>query len=184
MTDRLSLVLTVCAVIALAVFVITALFVAVVDAIAERYKRGWGESGEYARRFDPSTVCRISGRVVMVERFAPRHALSRGVHLLLRSASGNLLVALGPAWYVDAQETSFKSGDWVEVVGSMIEYRGKPVLVAAEVTKGRRTLILRDANGRPAWVGDAARRHRGAATPLYQSDLDRHLWSRKGLKSG
>jgi hypothetical protein len=62
------------------------------------------------------------------------------------------------------------------------------VLVAAEVTKDGQSLTLREPNGKPVWAGeaavsdrdgrDAANRERPvAAPPLYQTDLERHLWS-------
>jgi hypothetical protein len=62
-------------------------------------------------------------------------------------------VHLGPAWYIENQDMSVKTGDKVEVKGSKVEIGGKPVIIGAEVKKGEDTLILRDESGVPLWSG-------------------------------
>ncbi len=114
---------------------------------------GWGPGSAYGRRYDVRTVETIQGRVVAVERFEPSKGMSPGVHLQVQTDKGRLSVHLGPAWYLDRQEVQIAAGDRIEVLGSRIEFGGKPAIVAAEVHRGDETLTLRDANGYPVWSG-------------------------------
>jgi hypothetical protein len=106
--------------------------------------------------------------------------MSRGVQLLVKTHDEVLRVHLGPAWFMDSQTEDFKPGDRVEVLGSRVKGEGGPVVIAAEVKKGSRVLRVRDHEGAPRWDGwtqAASSVPARAETPLYQTDLDRHLWS-------
>jgi hypothetical protein len=199
MNERICFGLEVVSVIALAVFVLTALFLGAVDALAQvegNGGHGWTADSEYNCRYDVNTLCTVGGKIRRVERFAPSHGMSRGVHLVMQTAEGDLTVDLGPAWFVDNQDERFRAGDSVEILGSRITYRGESVLVAAKVRTGRRVLNLRDADGRPLWSGwkqveeelavpACQSVHAGVEIQhespescfLYKSDVDRHLWS-------
>jgi len=50
------------------------------------------------------------------------------------------------------------NGDKVEVKGVRTNLAGKPVVIAAEVKKGDKVLVLRDAAGVPVWAGWGMRR--------------------------
>ena len=113
---------------------------------------GWS-SGPYARVYDPKTVETLKGEVVQVDRVTPMRGMSEGVHVVLKTDKGTTDVHLGPAWYLDHQDTEVAVGDRVEVRGSKVNVGGKPAVVAAEVKKGNETLQLRDANGLPLWRG-------------------------------
>jgi len=121
-------------------------------AAQPRAERGAGPAG---RTYDPKTVQHVAGEVVRVDRVpsSPR-GRGRGVHLVLRTAPAETLaVHLGPAWYVDRQPVKIAAGDRIEVDGSRVTIDGTPVLIAARVTKGGETLVLRDDRGVPAWRG-------------------------------
>ena len=45
------------------------------------------------------------------------------------------------------------SGDRIEVKGSRVTIEGQPVIIAAEVSKGEQTLLLRHGDGTPYWSG-------------------------------
>ncbi len=48
---------------------------------------------------------------------------------------------------------SFAKGDQVEALGSKVRAGGKEVIVAREITKDKRTLVLRNGQGVPQWSG-------------------------------
>lgn len=111
--------------------------------------------------YDPGTVETVSGKVVAVERTAPKGrtmdgrmpGTRYGVHLVLKTGKETIPVHLGPAWYIENQAVKIAPKDRIEVKGSRIMFEGKPALVAAQVTKGSEVLTLRDANGVPVWIG-------------------------------
>lgn len=114
---------------------------------------GWGMGGSYGRMYSPQTVETVSGEVVKINKIKPMKGMSYGIHLVLKTDSGEVPVHLGPAWYIDNQDISIKEGDKVDVKGSKVDFQGKPTIIAAEVQKGDEVLKLRDDNGYPAWAG-------------------------------
>jgi hypothetical protein len=113
---------------------------------------GW-TSGPYARLYDPKTVETAKGEITQVDEAAPLHGMSAGVHITLKTDRGPMSVHLGPAWYLDHQDTQLAVGDRVDVRGSRVSVEGKPTLIAADVRKGNETLRLRDDQGLPLWRG-------------------------------
>jgi len=114
---------------------------------------GWGMGGKYCRMYDPKTVETINGEVLSVTRVTPMKGMSKGVHLLVKTDKESISVHLGPTWFIDSQDVKIERQDRVEVKGSRITFDGKPVIIAAEVTKGDQVLKLRDENGVPVWSG-------------------------------
>ena len=127
--------------------------------------QGWGSGGQYGRIYDVTTVETLEGDVVTVERFDPGPNMTPGVHLMLRSGDKTISVHLGPAWYVENQERQLEAGDNVRVEGPHVMYKGAEVLIAARVTRGDETLVLRDQDGIPAWSGWRGRGTRGRRRP-------------------
>ena len=111
--------------------------------------------------YDPSTVETVRGEVVGVEHIAAAKGRSGGVHLMLKTDRETVPVHLGPAWYVDKQNVHVERGDRVEVTGSRVSFAGKPAIIARQVTKGGKTLTLRNEAGVPAWAGRGGGPHRG-----------------------
>ena len=114
---------------------------------------GWGMQGQYSKMYDLKTVETISGKVVSVTTITPEKGMSTGVHLMVKTDKATVSVHLGPAWYLDNQDTKIVTGDKIEVKGSRITFKGKPAIIAAEVQKGNETLVLRNENGIPFWSG-------------------------------
>ena len=104
------------------------------------------------RLYDPATVVTVTGTIVGESRI-DRGAGHSGVHLLVRTAEGEIPVHLGPDFWVDNQTVKFAQGDQITARGSRITFEGKPAIIAETVTKGATTLVLRDAKGVPAWSG-------------------------------
>jgi hypothetical protein len=114
---------------------------------------GWGMKGAYGRLYNPSTVTTVVGNVVAVNQMTPMKGMGPGIHVELKTDEGNVDVHLGPAWYLDRQDTRIQKGDRIEVKGSRVTVGGKPALIAAEVRKGDELLKLRDEQGIPVWSG-------------------------------
>jgi len=116
-------------------------------------KGGQSPSGDWNRMYDPKTVQTIAGQVVNVDEVTMMKGRYTGIHLKLKTEKDTTDVHLGPSWYIEKQETKIGKGDTVRITGSRITFQGKPVLIAAVVTKGDKTLKLRDEKGFPLWSG-------------------------------
>jgi hypothetical protein len=114
---------------------------------------GWGPGGQYNRMYDPKAVETISGEVVSVDRITPGKGMTGGIHMNVKTDKETISVHLGPAWYIENQDTKIAAKDKVEVKGAKTTFAGKPVIIAAEVKKGDDVLRLRDDNGYPVWSG-------------------------------
>ncbi|MCR4294254.1 MAG: DNA-binding protein [Elusimicrobia bacterium] len=114
---------------------------------------GWGMSGAYARHFDPKTVETLEGEVSKVETAVPKRGMSRGIHLVLKTAKEEVSVHLGPQWFLERQEFSVEPKDRLTVTGSRVDIEGEVAVIASELRKGDMTLVLRDAQGYPVWSG-------------------------------
>ena len=139
--------------IAAAVLVVALAFTASAFAAPRMGMGGWGMGTKYGRMYNPQTVETISGEVVKVEKITPMKGMSSGIHILVKTDTGEISVHLGPSWYIDKQDTKIAVGDKVEVKGSKVDISGKPAVIAAEVQKGDEVLKLRDDNGYPVWAG-------------------------------
>ncbi len=114
---------------------------------------GWGPGTPYTRLYNPQTMETVSGDVVAVDRITPLKGMSYGIHLLLKTQTATISIHLGPSWYLENQNIRVSVGDKIKVKGSKVIFNGKPVLIAAEVRKGDKVLMLRDAHGYPLWSG-------------------------------
>lgn len=110
----------------------------------------WGKPG--ARRiYDLATVETTKGQVKSIDRVPSRKGGAPEIHLSLRTATETIGVFLGPEGYVEKQPVKIALDDEIEVKGSRVKLRQRPMLMAAEVRKGQATLALRDANGAALW---------------------------------
>jgi hypothetical protein len=104
------------------------------------------------RNYDPSADTTVKGTIGNVQQQAGKNA-GQGTHLLLKTDSGTLPVHVGPSAYIAKKQFSFSKGDEIKVLGSKVSVGGKGTLLAREITKGSKTLVLRDAQGIPEWAG-------------------------------
>ncbi|OLP17517.1 DNA-binding protein [Leptolyngbya sp. 'hensonii'] len=114
---------------------------------------GWGRNSQYQRLYNLNTVTTITGKVIAVDNQVSMRGMSTGVHVKVSTANGNILVHLGPAWYLGNQDVQIELGDQIEVTGSQVTLAGVPVIIAAKIRKGDQILTLRDQNGFPVWSG-------------------------------
>ncbi|MEW6660703.1 MAG: hypothetical protein AB1424_18835 [Thermodesulfobacteriota bacterium] len=102
-----------------------------------------------------SNLCRPlndRGKVVQVRTEMIQEGMYPGMALLVDTKShGQVLVHLGPVWYLERQEFTINPGDEVGIKGMCDKLDGKVSVVAYELTKGDYVLHLRDAQGRPNW---------------------------------
>ncbi len=105
------------------------------------------------RVYDPAKVETVTGQVISQEPITCPSGNCQGIGVTLKTGATNIVVHLGPQWYLEKQSVKLAAGDTVVVKGSKISLQGEDVFVAAEVTKGSEILKLRDASGIPAWAG-------------------------------
>ena len=89
--------------------------------------------GGYGGMYDVQTVQTVSGEVTSVEKVTYNRRGYHGMHLLLKTAEGDLSVHPGPSWFIDRQPMGIEPHDVIEVTGSRVACAGKPALIAAEV---------------------------------------------------
>jgi len=102
--------------------------------------------------YNPKTEVTVKGTIEDVQQQQGRHGWM-GTHLVLKTDSGTLDVHAGPSGYIAENHFSFAKGDVIEVIGSKVTIQDKDALLAREITKDEKTLVLRNAQGIPAWSG-------------------------------
>jgi hypothetical protein len=104
-------------------------------------------------RYDATKTETVKGQVVAVEKVGGRGNAGSGIGLKLKTTSGELVIHLGPQWYLDRQGgAAIAAGDTVEVTGVKTLRRRGEIFIAAEVRKGTDVLKLRDEHGVPLWA--------------------------------
>jgi hypothetical protein len=104
--------------------------------------------------YDPATEVTVTGTVAQVLRHTPERR--REIHLLLDTAPGKQLeVHIAPAYFLAWKQFTFERGDRLELVVS--KAKNEPHYLARSVTKGARTLVLRDPSGKPLWRRSGSR---------------------------
>ena len=117
--------------------------------IATQAQMGPGP-GKHMSNYDPKTEVTMSGTVDRVTQVSG-HRGWQGTHLFVKTDTGTIEVHLGPADYIASQQFSFAAGDAVEVTGSKVKMQDTDALIAREINKEGKTLVLRNAQGIPNW---------------------------------
>jgi hypothetical protein len=93
-----------------------------------------------------------SGKVAQVLTETLDHGMHPGMAVVVDTKTqGQVLVHLGPVWYLERQEFVLIPGDEVGIKGMCDKKNGKLEVIAYELTKGDHVLSLRDSQGRPNW---------------------------------
>ena len=106
--------------------------------------------GRPGRIYNPATVLTVTGTVDDVQQYTRGHGW-RGTHLTLNTGKETLDVHLGPESFLADKQFTVAKGDRIEVTGSKVKFGDADALIAREVKKGDKTLVLRDAAGIPQW---------------------------------
>lgn len=109
------------------------------------------KKNSYAKPFDESTVEEVKGEVLEIQYSGKENDKSRGVELHLKTEENEILVHLGPAWYIDNQHKKIEAGQKITVRGSKIGDDSEPLLIAEWVQTGKQQFRLRDKTGHPVW---------------------------------
>lgn|SRR5664280_1947820 len=120
-------------------------------ALAQGQGRGMGMPN-----YNPQTEVTVKGTVEDVQQQQGMHGWM-GTHLLLKTDSGIMDVHVGPSDFITQNHFSFANGDAIEVVGSKVTIQDKVALLAREIIKDGKTLVLRNAQGTPEWSGGRRR---------------------------
>jgi uncharacterized protein YdeI (BOF family) len=100
-------------------------------------------------KYDPTKEVKIKGVVEDVHEVPGQW---EGTHLVVKTASGTMLVHLGPSDFLKEMDTSFKKDDQVEITGSMAPNTTEEEILVREITVGNNTVVLRDGKGIPIWA--------------------------------
>lgn len=124
----------------------------------------WGMGSPYNRMYNTATAETLKGVVVSVDSFSTMGAMpgamqggrqmsgmQPGIRAMLKTDKDTVSVHLGPAWFIENQDTQILPRDSIQVKGSRITFNDKPAIMASEITKGHYDLRLRDKKGAPAW---------------------------------
>jgi hypothetical protein len=111
-----------------------------------------GGPGNGMPRYDPKTETTLTGTIDEIQLHSGHHR-GTGTHLLLKTDSGTIEVHVGPTFYLEKQQFPLAKGDRIEVVGSKVKIGNDDVLLAREISKDGKKLVLRDRSGIPLWSG-------------------------------
>jgi hypothetical protein len=112
---------------------------------------GLGQGSGISNIYDVNTVETLSGEVTGIDKIYTSNNMY-GLHMTIYSGNGQMLVHLGPVWFVENQDIEIAEGDYVIVTGSRITFNDTQVIIAKEVMKDEKVLLLRDDNGYPLWA--------------------------------
>lgn len=108
---------------------------------------------DYNSIYDLKTIEVTGGTVTSVDKvYSDKNNTNYGVHITLYSESSPIPVHLGPAWYLENQDFQISSGDYLTITGSRVTLTSGQVIIAKEVMKEDKILMLRDSNGYPLWA--------------------------------
>ena len=116
----------------------------------------WAGGGNCVSNYDPRAEVTMKATVEDVTQVAGKRGWN-GTHLTVSGEGGTIEVHLGPSNYIEKQQFSFAKGDQIEVTGSKVKFEGTEVVLARQITKDGKTLILRNEQGIPNWSRGRAR---------------------------
>lgn len=103
--------------------------------------------------YNSQTVETVNGTVKEILKNPKSSGIGNTIILLVSlSTNGDIYAILAPDWFMENQKYPVKVGDALTITGSKIDYEGKKVILAAEVTRGDQVFKLRDkTTGKAAW---------------------------------
>lgn len=122
------------------------LLLAAVPALAQTAK------GQHVgtRKYDPAAEITLIGTVLDVKTVMTPSGQEM-TRIVVGIDGGETEVELGPSSFMSEKGLEPAKGDQAVAIGSMAKIEGFDVLLAREITLGRRTIELRDAKGVPVW---------------------------------
>ncbi len=115
---------------------------------------GWCIGDRYEQIFVNTNLETITGQVMSIDTVTPIRGMSSGIQVRLKTDREEIIVHLGPAWFVLFQDMILSVNDNnIEVRGCRTVVEGKPVFMAATLIRREKVLLLRDKDGVPYWCG-------------------------------
>ena len=74
------------------------------------------------------------------------------VSVILNTNDGRLEARLGPKDFLDKRDLKISKGDLIRVTGLRFTVGGRDLMLANDVRKGRKRVVLRGKYGRPKWI--------------------------------
>jgi len=127
------------------------------DNNKQKDQKGMPPAQSRMRMYDPAKEETFKGVITKVGKMQPKrqmpNAKGYGIMLTVKTDKGNQEVMAGPSWYYDQQKVTFKKGDKVEITAAKMSRGDKEFMIAGQITKGKKTLKLRNDDGTPVWRG-------------------------------
>lgn len=70
---------------------------------------------------------------------------------MVKTNQETIEIHLAPSWFLAEQDFAVTPQEKITVIGSRINIDGEEAIIAREIKKGDRTILLRDENGIPLW---------------------------------
>ena len=119
---------------------------------------GWELGSKYNKLYDPSELESFKGIVKKIFEITPMKGMSPGIAMVVDDSDEDVLVHVGPAFYVKPGKMGIRKGDKVKVRGVWAEIEGKEVFMLSKVKIGDTVSykIRRTSDGKPWWTMTAA----------------------------
>jgi hypothetical protein len=101
--------------------------------------------------YDKATETTLKGPIQEVKLVDTPSGV-QGTRLMLKQGQQIIEVYAGPAPFFTRQGLTFAKGEPVEVIGSKVQIKGAPALLARQIKKGDKIVVVRDEAGKPAWA--------------------------------
>lgn len=109
------------------------------------------QSGHFVPPPSVQNLVTLKGKVAEVN-YLPGVSASGGmVEIQLQGDAQTTPVRLGPAGFLNRNGLGLKEGDMIQVRGYRVIANDVEFLVATEIEKNGKNLVLRNERGRPAW---------------------------------
>ncbi len=119
---------------------------------------GWELGSQYNKLYDPEELESFKGIVKDILEIVPMKGMSPGVAMIVDDSEEDVLVHVGPVFYVKPGRMGIRKGDKIKVRGVWAEIDGKEVFLLSKVKKGSDISykIRRTSDGKPWWTMTAA----------------------------
>lgn len=110
----------------------------------------YGGGSRYYKSYNFLNTETLDGEIISLDSLSSRRDFE-GTHLLVKTNKEIIEVHLAPSWFLAEQDFDLTPQDKITIVGSRINLNGQEAIVAREIKKGERALVLRDRDGFPVW---------------------------------
>ncbi len=123
---------------------LTVLLVLLLTAIPSRRSRD-------SLNYSPANEVTRAGTVEDVQEFQCPVTDERGMHVLLNTDQGKVLVHVATALFMRDHKITLQPGDRLQVTGAKIRYQGKEGMIARQIIRRDEVFTVRDTAGKPMW---------------------------------